>query len=57
MGRIISAYIKDKELIEWLYKKTKEQRFRNISHAITVALKLLKEEIEKEERLQKGIDI
>lgn len=57
MGRIISAHIKDNELIKWVYEKIKEQKFRNLSHAVTVALKRLKEEMEKEEKYQKRIDI
>lgn len=50
MGRVISAYIKDREILEWLEKKIEDQTFRNVSHAVTVALKLLKEEMDKKEK-------
>ena len=49
-GRSLSVYIKEKdyELIEWLEKNIEKGVFRNASHAVTLALKLLKEKMEME---------
>jgi len=41
-----NIYIKDRELDKWVLKKIAENRFRNYSHAVEVALKQLKEKEE-----------
>jgi len=49
-GRSLGVYIKpeDYDLIEWLEKNIQNGVFRNVSHAVTVALRLLKEKMEME---------
>jgi len=41
-----NIYIKNRELDNWVLKKIAEDRFRNYSHAVEVALKLLKDKEE-----------
>ena len=46
MGTTQNIYIKDKELDKWVRKKIGDGRFRNYSHAVETALKLLREKEE-----------
>jgi len=47
MARITrNVYIKDDKLDEWIRKKVEAGRFRSYSHAVEVALKLLREKEE-----------
>jgi hypothetical protein len=43
MGTNRNIYIKDSTLDKWVILKIKDNRFRNYSHAVEQALKLLKE--------------
>jgi len=43
MGTNRNIYIKDRELDKWVLDKIAEDRFRNYSHAVETALKLLKD--------------
>jgi hypothetical protein len=46
MGTNRNIYIKDSELDKWVVKKVDENRFRSYSHAVELALKMLREKEE-----------
>lgn len=48
VGKSHHVYIRDKELEKWVESKIRESRFRTWSHAVEVALKLLRSKKETE---------